>query len=264
MPYFDSDRVRIYYEIAGQGRPLLCIPGWTLNHRLWDPVRPLLEPRFTLVRPDVRGTGKSSGGRDIEYSRVAEAEDLERLLDHLGFASAHLLGHSKGARTAMVFAMLNPERTRSVTCIGSAEPHPGGGQPTFRSIARAWAGRAREKAVQDGPEAALEMLGSAKLLGKMRASASRVRLLRLAMEGYAADDLLSEVPARSIDTAKGARNIRGPVMFLVGEEDPFLTECRYAHDRIPGSRLMVLSACGHMVPLEAPEKIADALLDFLA
>jgi pimeloyl-ACP methyl ester carboxylesterase len=53
-------------------------------------------------------------------------------------------------------------------------------------------------------------------------------------------------------------------MFLVGEEDPFLTECRYAHDRIAGSRLMVLPACGHMVPLEAPEKIADALLDFLA
>jgi pimeloyl-ACP methyl ester carboxylesterase len=164
----------------------------------------------------------------------------------------------------MVFAMLHPKRTLSVTCIGSAEPHPAGGEPTFRSIARAWAGRARERALQDGPEAALEMLGSAKLLGKIKASASTIRVLHLAMEGYAADDLLSTVPARRIDTEAGARGIRCPVMFLAGEEDPFLTECRYAHDRIQGSRLVVLPACGHMVPLEAPEKVAAALLDFLA
>lgn len=263
MPSATVGSIDIYYEVSGHGPPVVCLPGWTLNHRLWDAVVPLLETRFTLVRPDVRGTGRSSSGRHLEYSRVVDSEDLAGLLDIIGIGPVHLVGHSKGARTVMVFAMRYPERSLSVSCIGSAEPHPPDGPPTFRSVARAWAEKARDEARERGPEAAVAMLGSAKLLGKMRASPSRVRQLRLAMEGYRADDLLSEVPARDFDTAEGVRRLSCPVLFMAGEQDPFLPECRYAHARIPGSRLTVLDGCGHMAPLENPERVAAALLDFL-
>ncbi len=263
MPSATIGTIDLYYEVSGHGPPLVCVPGWTLNHRLWDLVAPLVERRFTLIRPDARGTGRSSSGKHLEYSRVADAEDLAGLLDGLGIATAHLVGHSKGARTAMVFAMRYPERSLSVSCIGSAEPHPSAGPPTFRSVARAWAEKARTEARQRGPEAAVAMLGSAKLLGKMRASPSRVRQLRRAMEGYRADDLLSEVSVRDFDTDAGVGRLSCPVLFMAGDQDPFLPECRYAHDRVPGSRLTVLEGCGHMAPLENPERVAAALLAFL-
>lgn len=263
MPSATVGSIAIYYEVSGHGPPVVCVPGWTLNHRLWDAVVPLLDARFTLIRPDVRGTGRSSSGKHLEYSRVADAEDLAGLLDALGMDAVHLVGHSKGARTSMVFAMRHPERSLSVSCIGSGEPHPSAGPPTFRSVARAWAEKARDEARKRGPEAALAMLGSAKLLGKMRASPSRVRQLRRAMEGYRADDLLSEVPARDFDTDEGVRRLSCPVLFVAGDQDPFLPECRYAHAHVAGSRLTVLDGCGHMAPLENPERVADALLDFL-
>ncbi|MEW5765379.1 MAG: alpha/beta fold hydrolase [Acidobacteriota bacterium] len=261
MAFLESPSVRLRFEVEGAGPPLVLVPGWTLNLRLWDLVVPRLVEKFRVIRLDPRDAGLSIASPEAEYSRLADAEDAARLLDHLGIAAAHVAGHSRGARTAMVFAMAYPERTLSVACIGSAEPPPEGPAP-FRSVASAWVREIRDIARTEGPGAVMDRLQAGRLFGKVRATADGIRLLRDAMEGYRAADLLSPVEPRVYDTARGLERLRAPVLFVAGDEDPFLEECRQAHRRIPGSRLEVLPRCGHMAPIERPDGLAAVLEAF--
>lgn len=265
MPFAELGSLRLHYERTGSGPPVILMAGWTLNTRFWDGVTPLLSKSRAVVAFDARGTGRSTSDPSLEYSRVADAEDLKGLLDHLGIQGAHLVGHSKGARVALTFAMLNPSRTLSVTAIGSAEPHGAPqGQRAFRPIAHAWVQRAREMALSDGPRAAAAYLAQGKLFGKLRTSAEGVRRLHSAMEGYEAADLVSAVPRREMDTEKFVSNLTMPILFLVGESDPFLPECEYAHDRLATSVLKIVQGAGHMLPLEKPPLAAHTILDWLS
>lgn len=265
MPYATLGNLRLHYDITGAGPPLVLIAGWTLNARFWDALTPSLAQAYTVLAYDVRGTGRSTSDASLEYSRVADAEDLAHLLDFLQIERAHLVGHSKGARVALTFAMLHPERTLTATAIGSAEPHGApAGQRAFRPIAQAWVFKAREIAMKEGPAAATAYLAKGKLFGKLRASVEGVRQLHRAMEGYAAADLVSVTPRREVDSAALVENLTMPVLFLVGQEDPFLQECEYAHHRVSTSDLLVVPGAGHMLPLEAPALVAHVILHWLA
>jgi pimeloyl-ACP methyl ester carboxylesterase len=265
MPFADLGPVRLHYELSGEGPLVILIAGWALNTHFWEGVLPYLEPTHSVLRYDVRGTGRSASPTDIEYSRAADAEDLLALMDRLKVRKAHLVGHSKGARISLIFAMLHPERVLSVTAIGSAEPHgtlPG--ERAFRPIAHAWVVKAKEVAMNDGPQAAAKYLAQGKLFGKLRTSVEGMRRLHRAMEGYSASDLLSTVPRREIDTDSLATKLSMPVHFVVGTEDPFLSECDYAHRRVPTSVLTKLPGAGHMVPFEEPDLIGPLLLRHIA
>lgn len=265
MPLADLGSVRLHYELSGDGPPVLLIAGWALNTHFWEGVLPFLESGHAVLRYDVRGTGRSSSDVDVEYSRRADAEDLLALLDRLRIARAHLVGHSKGARIALIFAMLHPQRVLSVTAIGSAEPHGAlPGDRAFRPIAKAWVVKAKEVAEQEGPEAAARFLSRGKLFGKLRTSVEGMRRLHRAMEGYSAADLLSTVPKREVDTDSLAPRLVMPVHFVCGTEDPFLSECEYAHRRVPTSVFTRLPGAGHMVPFEEPALIGPLIRDFIA
>jgi pimeloyl-ACP methyl ester carboxylesterase len=241
----------------------VLIPGWTLNTRLWDTVLPLLEPFFRVVRYDVRGAGLSTSDPALEHSRMADSEDLLALLDHLAFPRAALVGHSKGARIALVFAMRWPDRVSAVVAAGASEPRPTHEMATtFSPIAAAWLEGVRETARRDGVEKALEQLYRGRLFGKLRTSVEGLRALRKAMEGYQGADLLSTLPPRRFDVRGNYHRLRMPVLFLVGSEDPFLSECRYAHRCLPSSSLKIVSEAGHMLPMEVPGVFSRAVLDF--
>jgi pimeloyl-ACP methyl ester carboxylesterase len=210
---------------------------------------------------DPRDAGRSESSPRGEYSRLADAEDAVSLLDHLGLSAAHVAGHSRGARTAMVFAMAFPARTLSVACIGSAEPPPEGPAP-FRTMATAWVQEIRQIAKSAGGDAVLERLQAGRLFGKVRATPEGVRLLHRAMEGYRAADLLTPAEPRRFDAVEGLGRLKAPALFVAGDEDPFLEECRQAHRRIPGSRLEILPRCGHMAPIERPDDLAGLLESF--
>lgn len=256
--------ISLYYEISGEGAPLLLSPGWTLNHHLWDLVLPHLERFCRVLRYDPRGAGLSASDPSLEYSTPADADDLGELLDALGFSAVHFAGHSKGARTVLTFAMLHPERALTVTAIGSGEPHPppeSGG--AIRQSIHEWVRALHLRAQGEGAAAALEVMRAGGPLGPVRLDAERFRTFKRATRGYAGADLLSTAPRRSFDTGALSDRLTMTVLYLCGELDPFLEECRYAHAKVPGSALETIPECGHFPPLERPETTARAILDFV-
>ena len=99
-----SDKVHIYYEVRGDGFPLVLIHGLRANSNWWSPYfLHYLVGKFEVIQIDLRGTGRSSAGRprleeQKNFSFNDLADDVIAVLDHLNLEKCHVLGISMGGR----------------------------------------------------------------------------------------------------------------------------------------------------------------------
>lgn len=110
----ECGEVRLSVHRAGQGAPLILLHGFPQTHRAWAPVAPALAAQFDVIVPDLRGYGASDAPADdaghTAYSKRTMARDIVALMDALGLARAHVLGHDRGARVAYRLALDHPAR----------------------------------------------------------------------------------------------------------------------------------------------------------
>lgn len=109
MPYVRTNGIRLYYELHGSGRPLVLIPGLGYSGWMWHRMIPGLADHFQVISIDNRGSGQSDKPAD-PYTAGTLAADVVGLLDNLGLATAHIMGHSMGGFVAQAFALDYPER----------------------------------------------------------------------------------------------------------------------------------------------------------
>jgi len=102
--------VRLAYRQVGTGPGLvLLLHGWPQTGLCWRHVASTLADRYTVVVPDLRGYGDSAVGRDHAFDKRATADDLSQLVKGLGFKSAMVAGHDRGARVAHRWALDRPD-----------------------------------------------------------------------------------------------------------------------------------------------------------
>lgn len=110
MPFHKlTDGDRLYYEVHGDGPPLMLVTGLGGTASFWTPLVPAFAERFTVVLHDHRGTGQSSPSI-IDYSVDQMADDVLQLMDGLGIESADYVGHSTGGAIGQTLAIDRPER----------------------------------------------------------------------------------------------------------------------------------------------------------
>ncbi len=116
------------YEEYGQGNPVVFVHGGfaSLGRTLLDPGEyewgqweREFARHFRFITYDRRGCGRSSCPPE-GYGIENQARDLVALLDHLGLASANVVGSSAGGLIALAFAALYPQRARSLVLVGTA------------------------------------------------------------------------------------------------------------------------------------------------
>lgn len=100
--------LRLAYDVAGEGPPLLLIGGLSADRAFWSLARPGLNG-FTTIAFDNRDVGLSDRVFD-PYAAADMARDALAILDHAGIKRAHVLGHSLGGVVAQELALLAPER----------------------------------------------------------------------------------------------------------------------------------------------------------
>ena len=116
--FAELEDVRLYYEVAGDGQPVVLIHGFTLDRQMWDNEFRKLSQRFRVIRYDLRGHGNSSGViRDFSH-----VDDLLGLLDKLSVEKAHIIGLSLGGWIATDFSIVHPERVNSTILIDPYYP----------------------------------------------------------------------------------------------------------------------------------------------
>lgn len=122
--------IRLHYmEIAGNGPPLILLPGITSPAITWQFVGERLADFAHVHILDNRGRGLSSSGSDLTYRLEDHAADTAALIDSLGLSGAVVVGHSMGARIALKLAAAHPD------CLGRMvlvdPPVTGPGRPPY-------------------------------------------------------------------------------------------------------------------------------------
>ncbi len=120
------DGAKLAYTRKGAGRPVLALSGLTRNHEDFDYLAPHLT-EVELICLDYRGRGQSEWSGGETYSVPNEANDVIALIDHLGMASASILGTSRGGIIGMLLAATHADRIEAL-CLNDIGPElaPGG------------------------------------------------------------------------------------------------------------------------------------------
>src|SRR5215217_6309557 len=122
MAWAELTDCRCYYELVGEGEPLLLIPGLGGTCRLWDPVLPELARHFTLILLDNRNVGRSvSKGKRPATTLAHNASDLVELLDALQLDRTHVMGVSLGGVIAQRMAVDHASRVDRLVLVSCTD-----------------------------------------------------------------------------------------------------------------------------------------------
>jgi pimeloyl-ACP methyl ester carboxylesterase len=118
MPTVKVNDITMYYEIHGEGEPVVLIAGLNSDHSLHRGIIPRLAESYQVVVFDNRGVGQTDKP-DIPYSIEMMADDTAGLLDALGIEQAHILGTSMGGRIAAALTLKHPRQVKSLILVST-------------------------------------------------------------------------------------------------------------------------------------------------
>ena len=116
--YAKINGILIFYKLYGEGEPLLLLHGGLGSSDSFKSQVDFFAKAYSVITPDSRGHGRTSDG-DQAISYQLMADDMIKLLDHLGIDSVYVVGKSDGGNTGLVMAISYPKRIRKLVAIGS-------------------------------------------------------------------------------------------------------------------------------------------------
>jgi pimeloyl-ACP methyl ester carboxylesterase len=122
--YAEANGVRYYYEIHGQGEPLLLLHGGLGSIQMFGPVLPLLAQGRQVIAVDLHGHGRTALG-DREISLIDMGDDLAAVLRELGYAQVDVLGYSMGGGVAFRLAAQHPRMVRRLALVSAGYAQDG-------------------------------------------------------------------------------------------------------------------------------------------
>ena len=242
--YVDVNGLHMYFELYGEGSPLVLLHGGMLTIELnFARLIPDLARKHLLIGVEMQGHGRTAD-IDREITPAALASDVVGLLDHLGIDRAHVFGHSMGGAVTLELGVNHPDRVRSLV-TASASVRPDGLHEDLTDPARQ-ATSARMPTQQD-----------------FRDFQEAYR--RLSPHPGHFDDFLAMLSQSDADTRgwsdEELATITAPTLIVLGDRDFTTVEHGALMQQvIPGSQLAVLPGTTHM----QVTRRADLLLPMLA
>jgi pimeloyl-ACP methyl ester carboxylesterase len=242
---FDSDGVRLHYEVHGpeRGAPLVVVHGFASDYRLnWVGTRwqeALTAAGFRVFGLDCRGHGHSDKPHDsAAYAIGFMGRDVTRLLDHVEVPSARYLGYSMGARIGLQVVMDSPDRVQRAVLGGI------GASGSIRSADAIAEAFLRGEPTDDPIAQSFYRFASARPTNDLKALAACIRGLQPRW-----------------DSAKLSA-IQTPILVVAGDRDELAPDAAELVELIPSSRLVTIAGRDHMGAVPARE-FKQAAIDFL-
>lgn len=116
--YIEAGGIRYYYEIRGQGEPLLLLHGGLGSIDMFAPVMPILAEKRQVIGVDLQGHGRTALG-DRPFSLQAMGADMAAILTELGYGAVDVLGYSLGSGVAFQLAVQHPEKIRRLALVSA-------------------------------------------------------------------------------------------------------------------------------------------------
>lgn len=118
MPYASTNNISLYYEIQGEGPPLVFLHGLGSSIQDWENQINYFEKKYQTITPDLRGHGKSDKPKG-HYTVPLFSADIMQFIKTVINQPVHLVGHSLGGMIAFQLAVDHPELLISLTIINS-------------------------------------------------------------------------------------------------------------------------------------------------
>lgn len=258
MTMFERPGLATHFVLEGEGEPLVCIHGVGACIENWDGVAPRLSQRFRVLRYDLRGHGRSTRVTG-PYSLPMLADDLAALLDHLGFDSVHVAGHSLGGMIAQTFALRYPARVRRLVLLSAV---------AGRTAEERKAVASRIDLIRTGDAGDHFRRSVARWFTDEFIAANPGLIAAYATRNAANDPDCYAAAYRVLaleDLDRELEAIAAPTLIATGENDlgsnPRMS--RLMHERIKASLLRILPRLKHSILVEAPDLVAGLMIAFL-
>jgi len=247
-------RAEIELDDLGEGSPILLLHGFPATRRLWSQVAPVLaEIRYRVIVPDLVGYGASRAKDEARVDMVSQARWLWELLDTLRIDRPTIVAHDVGSAAAQLMVASAPTRARGLAILDGVY-RTEWAMDAVESI-RAWDVSNAERLIPVLTRRLGKSPGMKEILTAYAGEEGGKRLIR------AARDL---DPSQTADIGDSLRKAAVPYLVLWGKDDRYLdidTVGRPLAEML-NAPLTVLPG-GHFTPLDCPEAVCDALLEFL-
>jgi uncharacterized protein (TIGR00369 family) len=256
----------IGYLRRGQGLPIVLLHGIPSSSFLWRDVIDPLSSHFDVIAPDLLGYGDSEKRVDANLSVAAQARYVVAFLEALQVREAAFVGHDVGGGIAQLIATDEPARVARLILIDSIADNNWPIPDIARLKEPAWDQIMTTLDLREGFRKGLEagMTTPGRVTDELVAEWSRPfqdldgrRAYLRAARALNNRDLVSR--RRHIE------EITAPTLILWGAQDRFLEPrwAEYLHERIPHAAVQIIDPGGHFLPLDRPDAVVDALLQFL-
>ena len=266
MPYVSVDGVNLYYEVTGEGYPLVWAHEFAGDYRSWESQVRFFARRYQVITYNARGYPPSDVPEDVAaYSQEQAVEDLRALLAHLGIQQGHIGGLSMGGSLALHFGLTHPQMCRSliVAAAGSGSVN-----------SEAWKAEAEANAKR------FESEGMSVVAADYATGPARIQFQNKDPMGWQEfhDALAEHSSIGAANTFRGVQinrpsifdlkermnRLTVPTLIMIGDEDePCVDAAVFMKRNIPTAGLSVLPQSGHTINLEEPDLYNRIVLDFL-
>ena len=269
MPYATSNGVRLYYEEAGKGTPIVFVHEFADDLHSWEPQLRYFSRRYRCIAYNARGYPPSDVPKAVsKYSQAIATDDIANVMKHLKIRKAHIIGCSMGGFATVHFGLRYPRLALSLTAIGVGYGSDPDKQAQFAKDTEIMARRFDE-------------LGTPEAIKPYQIGPSRVQFQNKDPRGFAhfCAEFAKHSALGSANTLRGLQarrptiyslerslsKLKVPLHMVTGDEDNNCLEPGIFIKRVcPSAWLTVVPATGHAVNLEEPDFFNRITVEFLA
>ena len=266
MPTARVNGMNLYYEVTGDGFPLVLSHEFAGAHESWESQVRFFARRYQVITYNARGYPPSDVPDDPEaYSQDHAVEDLFALLSNLGIRQAHIVGLSMGGNVALNLGLTHPEMARSLVIAAT------GSGTTDRDRFRQQGEEVARRIEAEGMETMAEVYATGPTRVQFKRKDPRGwEEFRRQLEGHSARGMANTF--RGVILRRPTifaledrlRTLEPPALIVTGDEDePCIEPAVFMKRHIPRSGLVVFPQCGHTINLEEPDLFNRTVLDFL-
>lgn len=254
----------IYYEMAGDGQPLVMIHAGVADHRQWNNEFAYFTENYRVLRYDLRGYGKS----ELVEGEFSHMEDFTALLDHFNLRHPLILmGCSMGGGLAMDFALSHPTRAKALIMVGSGPsgleldvPTP----PKFAEAEKAYEAKDWDLLAELGVEIWFDGMNRTPDQVNPEARKLALEMIRRALTSEA-KGIGKRLPDAETPAAERLTELNIPVLVVVGEHDvPYiLAAADHMVEHISSARKAMIQDAAHLPNMDHPAEFQRLITAFL-
>ena len=268
MPHLTTDDgIRLYYEEAGSGAPVVFVHEFAGDHRSWEPQMRYFSRNYRCIAYNARGYPPSDVPSDAaRYSQDRARDDIRAVLDAVKLEKAHVVGLSMGGFATLHFGLHYPTRAHAIVVAGCGYGAEPGKRQQFQQEAEKTAANLQAKGMAEVAPSYAQ--GPTRVQFQNKDPRGFAECLRHLAEHSTTGSAMTLLGVQRLrpslyDLADGLAKMTVPTLIMTGDEDwPCLEPDLFLKRTIPSAALVVLPNSGHVINLEEPARFNEAIADF--